>query len=89
MAKTKGKIASSLHNPEKEVPLTRKIALYRKEDVSGNSGCGYIATGLIFPSGFVIVEWLSVEKSMEFCHSVAQLEKLHSHDGRTEVRYLD
>jgi hypothetical protein len=87
--KSKGKIASLLKDQENDIPLVRKLVLHRKSDVSGNSGTGVVAIGIVFPSGMVVIEWTTVEKSMGIYHSVSQLEALHGHSGATEVRYID
>jgi hypothetical protein len=89
MPKAKGKIASSLHDPEHDIPVVKKIVLQRKSDVSGNSGTGVVAIGMVFPSGMVVIEWTSIEKSLGVYHSVSQLEKLHGHEGASVVRFLD
>jgi len=89
MAKSKGKIPSGLSDPKNDIPVTRKFVLERNEDVSGMSGTGIVAVGFVLPSGFAIMEWVSLEKSIGFYHSIAQLEKVHGHEGRTIVRFLD
>jgi len=89
MAKSKGKIPSGLTNPQHDIPVTRRFVLERREDVSGMSGTGIVAIGMVYPSGIAVMEWVSLEKSMGFYHSVAQLEKVHGHEGRTIVRFLD
>lgn len=86
----KGKILSALTNPDRDpLPLTRRFALKRKEDKTGNSGTGTVAIGIVFPSGFVVMEWVTMEKSLGFYHSIAQLEKIHGHNGATEVVFVD
>jgi hypothetical protein len=89
MAKTKGKILSALTDPQHDIPLTQRFVLERKEDVSGMSGTGIVAVGIVLPSGMVVMEWVSFEKSMGIYHSIAQLEKVHGHEGRTLVRFIE
>jgi hypothetical protein len=91
LAKSKGKIPSSLDSPDKEgqLPRTRRFILVRETDVSGNSGTGTVAIGIIFPSGICAMEWTSVVHSVGVYGSIADLEKIHGHDGATKVRVLD
>lgn len=82
----KGKIPSSLKNPDKaEFPVMRKFGLYRTKDVSGTSGSGLVACGVIFPSGHAVLEWLSVVKSCSIFQSIADLEHIHGHEGATKL----
>lgn len=89
MGKAKGKIESALRDPEHDIPVTKRFVLERKEDVSGTSGVGIVAAGYVFPSGLAVIEWLSLEKSLGIFHSIAQLEKIHGHEGKTIVRFLE
>jgi hypothetical protein len=85
---TKGKIASSLANPL-DVPVIRRFVLSRKEDISGTSGTGVVASGVIFSSGTCVICWNSIVSSVSVFHSIADLEKIHGHEGATEVRFID
>jgi hypothetical protein len=71
----------------KEVPTLRKFYLERLEDVSGNSGIGIVAVGVMYPSGFCVMEWTTPIKSMGIYHSIAELEALHSHGGKTVIKW--
>jgi hypothetical protein len=43
----------------KKSPGTLRVfQLMRDEDVSGVSGVGRVAVGVVFPSGKVVLEWL-------------------------------
>lgn len=72
----------------KEVPVLRKFILDRVEDVSGNSGTGIVAVGTMFPSGFCVMEWTTPIKSMGIYHSIAELEALHGHGGKTVIKWV-
>jgi hypothetical protein len=76
-----GKFTSTL----KEVPEIRKFHLERHEDVSGLSGVGIVAVGVIYPSGMCVMEWCTPIKSVGHYNSIADLEALHGHEGRTKV----
>jgi hypothetical protein len=70
------------------VPALRKFYLLREEDVSGKSGTGIVAVGCMFPSGLCVMEWTTPIKSVGHYHSIAELEALHGHEGRTKVVWL-
>ncbi len=59
--------------------------LERTEDVSGTSGIGRVAEGVIFSNGWCALHWLTKYTSVAFYQSVAELEAIHGHDGRTKV----
>lgn len=68
--------------------MIRTFHLQRAEDVSGQSGTGIVAVGAIYPSGRVVLEWLpgvaGVVSQVQH-DSLANVERLHGHDGRTVV----
>lgn len=66
----------------------RTFVLDRQEDVSGTSGVGTVAEGVLFSNGQVIVHFLSQMESINVYANMTVLESLHGHDGRTKVRYL-
>ena len=68
-----------------EVPKLRKFHFEREEDVSGLSGTGIVAIGVMLPSGMVVLEWLTPIKSINHYHSIADMEALHGHGGKTQV----
>lgn len=72
----------------KEVPMLRKFCLERLEDVSGKSGTGVVAVGAMLPSGLCFMEWCTPIKSVGIYHSIAELEALHGHEGRTLVKWV-
>jgi hypothetical protein len=63
----------------------RKFYLQRHEDVSGNSGTGLVAEGVIFDDGSGAFTWLSKQKTVTVFLKVADIAKLHGHNGRTDV----
>ena len=74
---------------KKEVPLTRRFVLRRDGDVTGNSGTGIVSIGLMFPSGRCVLEWTTPIKSLCIYDSIAEVEALHGHDGKTTVIWVD
>ena len=75
-------------DPDK-IPLMKKFVLQRMEDESGNSGIGNVAVGCLFPSGLCVMEWNTVIKSVCFYNSIADLEAIHGHNGKTKVVWIE
>ena len=67
----------------------RTFHVYRDEDVSGVSGTGMIAEGVMFSSGRVFVNWLSMHKIVEMADSVAEWQAVHGHEGKTKILWDD
>lgn len=63
----------------------KKFWLKRKEDVSGTSGVGLVAEGVVFSNGWCALHWLTKYTSVAFYQSIAELEAIHGHNGATEV----
>mgnify|MGYP003405328378 FL=1 len=59
--------------------------LVRDEDVSGTSGTGMVAEGVMFSNGWCSMHWLSKYTSVAYYQSVAELEAIHGHNGKTRV----
>jgi hypothetical protein len=59
--------------------------LERREDVSGVSGTGRVAEGVVFSNGVVALTWLSEHPTVSLYPSLATVEAIHGHDGRTLV----
>lgn len=61
--------------------------LQRTTDVSGTSGTGRVAEGVIFSNGWCALHWLTKYTSVAYYQSVAELEAIHGHNGATVVVY--
>lgn len=59
--------------------------LFRSEDMSGVSGEGYVAEGVIFHDGRCAMSWLTVPSSISIYESIEIIETIHGHGGRTVV----
>lgn len=59
--------------------------LERHEDVSGVSGTGRVAEGVVFSNGLVALTWLSEHPSVSLYPSLVSVETIHGHDGRTQI----
>jgi len=71
------------------VSIGRRFFLNRKKDQSKVSGCGYVAFGVQFPSGKVVLEWLSEHTSEGIYENLEDCIKIHGHEGSTEVLWID
>ena len=67
----------------------RRFIVYREEDVNGASGTGLIASGIEFPDGMVVMRWQTDVNSTKIFDSVDDLREIHSHGGKTEIRWVD
>ncbi len=66
----------------------RLFQLVRTEDVSGVSGTGVVAEGVQFPDDTVVLWWHNYN-SLGIFRSIELLTKIHGHDGRTKVAWLE
>lgn len=67
----------------------RRFHFERIKDVSGTSGCGMVAEGVIFSNGKVALEWLSEHASVAFYDSISDVELIHGHGGATKIVFDD
>lgn len=68
--------------------LPRNFLLVRNEDATGISGTGVVAQGTEYHDGTVTMVWCTRIASVEMFRSVAEVEALHGHEGRSVVRWL-
>ncbi|WP_082224516.1 hypothetical protein [Halolamina rubra] len=69
----------------------RRFELVRDEDVSGTSGTGVVANGVLFPepNGRAVLGWDTDVNSVAVYDSIEELEEIHGHEGRTRVEFVD
>lgn len=72
-----------------QVNELKQFYLNRKEDVSGVSGTGIIAQGVIFPSGKVVMEWATSYGSIAIYENINEIQVLHANKGKTELIYIN
>lgn len=65
----------------------RTFRLFRIEDVSGVSGTGHIAEGVVFTDGVCVLNWTTQHKSTAIYQSLETLEAIHGHEGRTKIMW--
>lgn len=69
--------------------LMRRFVLVRNEDPTGTSGTGIVAEGVEFSNGQCAVHWLSQLETVTVSANARVVERLHGHDGRTLMRWID
>ncbi|MCX5201077.1 hypothetical protein OG897_06320 [Streptomyces sp. NBC_00237] len=68
---------------------SRRFHLQRDRDVSGVSGTGVVALGVLWPDGTASVRWLGDRPSIVFWDDMADAEAVHGHGGATRVVWDD
>jgi len=71
---------------EKEQAI-KTFLLVRDIDMSGVSGVGVVACGVVFPTGKAVLNWLTETSSVAVYDSIEDLIFIHGHDGKTRVVY--
>jgi hypothetical protein len=69
--------------------VIRKFHLDRKVDVSGVSGVGQVAEGVVFSDGQCAVKWLTDISSLVIYACVEDVEAIHGHGGATTIVFED
>ena len=59
--------------------------LNRREDVTGVSGTGRVAEGVIFSNGKVALTWLTEHSSVAIYDSIDEVRAIHLHHGATDL----
>ena len=62
-----------------------KFWLKRHKDLSGVSGTGTVAEGVVFSNGEAVVHWLSKLSSICVYGSLEDVKLIHGHDGLTDI----
>lgn len=75
------------------VAQPRRFHLERDVDETGVSGVGQVAVGVAFPphhrSGRAALCWLTALASASFYRSIADVQAIHGHGGKTRVVFVD
>jgi len=67
----------------------RTFHFERIHDVSGTSGCGRVADGVVFDDGQTVVHWFGKHSSVNVYHSFSDVEWIHGHQGNTQIVFHD
>lgn len=65
--------------------MIKTFVLRRIEDISGISGTGDVAEGVMFSNGKCVLSWTTEHQSIAIYDSLKELEAIHGHNGSTEV----
>lgn len=80
------RLISAIFGHHKGAP--RPFALYRRQDVTGVSGTGVVATGAVFEDGVTVVRWFGVHPSTVIWPSLEDAAHVHLHGGKTQIVWL-
>lgn len=69
--------------------LPRRFHLQRHTDVTGVSGTGRVADGILWTDGTVSIRWLGEHPSTVFWDGLAHAEAVHGHGGHTVIVWDD
>lgn len=69
----------------------RRFYLVRHEDSDPDkiSGTGVIAEGVVFEDGTVAMRWKTRWKSTAIYDNVEDLQAIHGHGGKMEMKFID
>lgn len=73
------------------LPAASPFVLRRHEDVTGVSGTGIVADGVLFPAAGAskaIVRWRGERGSTVVWDTLRHVQEIHGHDGRTTVELI-
>lgn len=68
---------------------TRRFVLERVEDVTGSSGTGIVADGVVWPNDKVTLCWRGPHSSIAVWDNMATALEIHGHSGKTTAVFLD
>jgi hypothetical protein len=75
--------------PEPEESTVRRFELHRQTDVSGVSGTGIVADGVLWEDGSATIRWRGDRPSIVHWQDIEHAHSVHSHGGFTEFVFLD
>lgn len=67
----------------------RRFRLNRLVDVSGVSGTGVVALGVLLSDGKVVLHWQQSDGAIGTYPSMEAVERIHGHEGATVVEWID
>lgn len=77
-------------NPDRRLSKKfRRFHLVRSEDLSGISGVGIVAEGTLYSNNKAIIVWTGHHTSVAIYDSIAEMEAIHGHEGRTVIEWVD
>jgi len=88
-ARDGGEAYDLLYSAWPEPKTTRLFRLERDTDVSGISGTGTVADGVVWPDGTVTLRWRGERPSTVNWNRVEDVEAINGHGGATRIVYAD
>jgi hypothetical protein len=73
--------------PTTDIP--RRFYLQRNTDVTGASGTGHVADGILWPDGTATLRWKGERASTVHWDRIDDAEAIHGHGGHTVIVWLD
>lgn len=67
--------------------MTRTFKAIRNADMTGVSGEGHIADGVVFEDGTTVLRWRTKFRSTAVYESFEHMQTIHGHNGATEFRF--
>lgn len=67
----------------------RRFILNRITDISGISGTGIVAEGVVFNDGAVVINWLTEFRSIVIWTKIEDVIAVHGHGGNTMIEWID
>jgi hypothetical protein len=67
--------------------MMKTFKLVRTHDISGVSGVGNVAEGVVFHDGQVVMSWFGQHHTLEIAPSIESVIFIHGHNGSTKVEY--
>jgi len=68
---------------------SRRFHLLRHADISGVSGTGIVADGILWPDGTASLRWRGERPSTVHWDRIADAKAVHGHGGATEIVWDD
>lgn len=71
---------------------SRRFELHRDTDITGVSGTGLVADGVVFPDGTAVLRWRVGQwptSAVFHDRGMASVEAVHGHSGATRIVFLD
>lgn len=67
----------------------RRFHLLRHQDISGVSGTGIVADGVLWPDGTASLRWRGERPSTVHWDRIEDAKAVHGHGGATEIVWAD
>ncbi len=69
--------------------MSRTFHLQRDADITGASGTGHVADGVVWPDGTVTIRWRGERASTVNWNNLDDAETVHGHGGATRIVFDD